>query len=254
MKVRYRNVWRKSGITWDLYGDYKHLAHAVAMSSVYDRTTGVRTYRPENIEGNHEWNAQSGIEVPLDSAKNWNVEFRGAYNFLHSRDLNSDAAHPTALPSVVRNHTWAGSAELSNWGEKWGGSLYISADWRRAYSDRPGFTPISLRSYSAGFHAYFPLLWKMRCYSDLRIQRQEGFADASLNRTTFQSNLIVRKSFLKDRLTFSLHVEDLFNSRRWDYATVDAQGRTERYARLFLPRYIMLYVSYKLRVAPTKKK
>ena len=254
MKVRYRNVWRKSGITWDLYGDYKHLAHAVAMSSVYDRTTGVRTYRPENIEGNHEWNAQSGFEMPLDSAKNWEFGVRANYQFLHSRDLNSDAAHLTALPSVVRNHTWAGSAELSNWGEKWGGGLYISADWRKAYSDRPGFTPISLRSYSTGFHIYFPLLWKMRCSSDLRIQRQEGFADASLNRTTFESNLIVRKSFLKDRLTFSLHVEDLFNSRRWDYATVDAQGRTERYARLFLPRYIMLYVSYKLRVAPTKKK
>lgn len=254
LKATYRNVWRKSGILWNFYGDYKQLSHAIAMGSVYDRSTGVRTYRPENIEGNYEWNGMSGLQLALDSAKNWDFELRVNYNYLHSRDLNSDAAHLSAQPSTVRNHTWAAGASLSNWGEKFGGYADLSAEWRRAYSSRPGFLPISLREYGFSAYVYFPLPGKVQCQPNVYVYRKEGFTDASLNRTIFQADLTLRKSFFKDRLSLALNVKDVFNSRSWDRAIVDAQGRTETYTRLFLPRHVMLYVGYKFRVAPTKKK
>ena len=74
-----RQTWQHAANTWyqwsrpgtqhlvGLNAAYGITQNAVTMGYVYDRTTGGRTYRPENVNGN--WYASGGMNfsTPLDS-------------------------------------------------------------------------------------------------------------------------------------------------------------------------------------------
>lgn len=239
-----RNRTTSHRFQYEVHFDYERYDHAVAMGSIYDRRTGVRTYRPENVEGNQRYVAGASSTFSL-----WghSITLQAESSQNHSVDLNAI----TAMDSAERSHidTREHSLELSTMKQKdlWYVYASLGSMWKRAVGTRPDFTPIAVQHYNASLYCgRQKVLWGVSVSNNLYVVLPQGYSDPSLNRLSVNWGLSLSKSFLNDRLNVRLSGKDLLRMRNNNYVQLDAQGRTEYVNLLFQPSHILLSVGYRL--------
>ena len=108
MQLGYRRVSKRNHLYASANYHYTH--NALAMSSLFDPQTGVKTYKPCNINGN--WNSGFSLifSTPLDKKKQLNITIGPSFRYTHSVDLTGTT---TLQRSTVGTTRLAPKAELS---------------------------------------------------------------------------------------------------------------------------------------------
>ena len=231
-----------------IYITYRKYKNLIAQSAEYDMTSGVTTYRPVNVNGNWDINADLGHYAQLGATNKWSLEtgIKALYhNAVDMIDLDL---------STVRNFNLGGKAKLTY---KIMDGMEITAngnaEWRKVTSPMEGFNPISAVDFDYGlvFRAA-KLPWNISVTTDLMMHSRRGYSDSRLNTNDLVWNARVAKSILQGNLTFALDGFDILGQLSNVRLTMNSQGRTEaRYNTL--PRYAMLHVIYRLNIQPKKK-
>ena len=220
---------------------------------IYNKETGVRTVTPDNVDGNWNMNAGSGIDFPLTKNDKWRVKENANYSYNHSVDLNGTNETLVATRSVVRTHnvtedlslTWRPTDKME-FGA--GGKL----TYQHSTSDREYFTNIDAFTFQYGVTGQIDLPWNMQVGTDLTMYSRRGYSEASMNTNELVWNARVSKRLPKQNLTILFDGFDLLgnlsNVRRY----VNAQGRTEAFYNV-IPSYGLLHVIYRFNKEPKKK-
>ena len=79
-----------------------------------------------------------------------------------------------------------------------------------------------------------------------------GYGSKELNKDDFVLNASVSQPFFKGKLIARLEAFDLLHELSSTQYVVNAQGRTETWNR-FLPRYVMLHLTYHWNRNPKKR-
>jgi hypothetical protein len=82
----WRDKWGKT--LFNMNANATITEHAVASGFIYDRETGVRTVRPENVNGNWQMSVSSDVDFPLDKNDRWRIKEGVSYNHQNSVDLS----------------------------------------------------------------------------------------------------------------------------------------------------------------------
>lgn len=225
--------------------------NAVATAQIYNAATGVRTFRPENVNGNYNVNVTSSFYTPLDHNRRFSLDL-GFYNYFYRNvDLMATDSPLPQRSTVYTNYlTVPLSIEYSY------KNLYLGVKgqvaWHSARSKRVNFEEIDGINIDAGIYGSIALPWGIQFSTDFNYYTRRGYDNAVMNTDNYVWNAQLSKSILHGNLTFALVAYDIFGDiSRLDYS-VNTQGVTETWHNV-IPSYGMLRVIYKLNKQPKKK-
>lgn len=229
--------------------------NAIASSRIYDRTTGVTTATPDNVNGNWTFNSNVGVDVPLDKGEKWRVKENLSYNYNHSVDLNGETAllEGKSTRSVVRSNYLNESLSLTfRPSSKMEFTAKGDMNYQHSTSERQNFTTINAYDFNYGFGAQIELPWKMQFSTDLTMYSRRGYSDSSMNTNELVWNARLTKRMLKGSLLLHLDAFDLLNNLSNVRRSINAQGKTETFYNV-IPSYCLVHLAWKFNKNPKKQ-
>ena len=259
-----RQTWQHTANTWyqwsrpgtqhlvGLNAAYGITQNAVTMGYVYDRTTGARTYRPENVNGN--WYASGGMNfsTPLDKPRRLTLSGSTSASFNQNVDFIGIEGEYAARRSTVHNLYLTQGLRLDYRINKYQFGAKANGTWTHATSRREDFRTINAADFSYGVTAKLDLPADFQLSTDLTVYSRRGYEDPEMNTTDVVWNARLAKRFLKGKLSVMIDGFDLLGQLSTIRRTLNGQGRTETWYNT-IPRYAMLHAIYRLNVLPKKK-
>lgn len=225
--------------------------NSVATAQSYDAETGVRTYRPENVNGNWDVEASGRFYTPIGK-KGFSITPSFINHYYHSVDLvGGNAKVPTR--SVVNTNYLGFPVDLNYSKGKLRVGISGSVGYNHASSAREGFVDINAIDMKAGINGQAVLPLDFRLATDFTYYARRGYSNNSMNTDDFVWNAQLSKSILRGNLTFALIGYDILGQLSNISYSVDAQGAVETW-RNVIPSYGMLRVIYKLNKQPKKRR
>lgn len=233
---------------------YSQTDNAIGMARTYNRTSGVTTWQPMNIDGNRKVDAEVYFYtrlVPDDDV--FMLSNRLSPSFNRNVDFSSDNAELRRLSvnnwCIDDDFRFTYSLNSRN-----RFSAKMKLKWNRLVSLDGVFKPFGYLDVNYGVSADTQLPHNFAISTDLMAYTRTGYADATMNRTDFLWNLSVSKSFGKDKAwTVKAIGFDILRQLPTVVRTINAQGRSElRYNSQ--PAYAMLTLAYRLSIQPRKSR
>ena len=242
--LRYNDYFMARQQMINANANFSTTSNSIANKVSYDPTTGGRTSRPENSNGN--WNAGANIM--------WNSAIDSLGLFSYSISLNDNYNHRVSYldqnRQAVKNAT-----NSNNIGSRLG--LTYRNDWLEVALDgqvnyqhsRNELQPsanLDTWQFTYGGQFLVRLPWDFEVSMNLHERSRRGYNDASMNTNELLWNGQISKPFLKSKsLIVALNFYDLLgqqsNYERW----VNATGRSDtRYNSI--NSYAMLHIRYRL--------
>jgi len=248
MFVRYNDKWRKLLYNIGVNGNISQ--NSIASSLIYDKTTGVSTVTPTNINGN--WNAgvNAGVETTLGK---FTLRDSGGYNYNHSVDISGTDATLGAIRSVVLSSSVYERLEATyEPTDKIELAVKGDFNYRHSDSEREGFQTINSYDFNYGARATVDLPLNFQISTDITMYSRRGYSDKTMNTNELVWNARITKRFMHGNLLVQLDGFDILGNLSNVQRTVNAQGFTETFYNV-IPSYCLLHVGWKLNKKPKKK-
>lgn len=225
--------------------------NAVATAQTYDAATGVRTFRPENVNGNYTINGNCSFHTPLGRQRRFSLNVSFYDLFYRNVDLQSTDSPVSMRSTVYTNYmTVPLSVDFNYKKLRVGAKCQVA--WNSAWSQRENFEDISGVHVDAGIYGNVQLPWGFQLATDLNYYTRRGYDNAVMNTDDFVWNAQLSKSILHGSLTFALVGYDILGDVSNLSYSVNTQGVVETW-RNVIPRYGMFRVIYKLNKQPKKR-
>lgn len=227
------------------------LHNAVATAQTYDAATGIRTFRPENVNGNYNMSASGSFHTPLDRRRYFSLNLSLDNSFYRSVDLLGTDSPAHTRSTVYTNYLSVPLNVEFNYKKMRIGAKGKVA-WHTARSQRVNFQNISGTNIDAGIYGNVRLPWDFQLATDISWYTRHGFNNAVMNTDNLVWNAQLSKSILHGNLTFALVGYDILGDLSNLSYSVNTQGVTETWHNV-IPRYGMLRIICKLNKEPKKK-
>ena len=230
-----------------LTANFSSTDNAIANGFVFNRNSGITTYKPQNVDGN--WNLNVPISYNRDLDKNGNLTMKYSFtgNYRHSVDLVN------MEESKVNTATYGNKLQLDyNLSAKVKLGVNFKSNTSHITSDRADFHTINATDFNYGINSMMDLPWHIQLSTDLTMYSHRGYTDRAMNTNDMIWNARLTTSTLKGRLLFALDGFDMLGQLSNRRYSVDSQGRTETWTNS-IPRYVMLHVMFKFNKNPKNK-
>lgn len=233
---------------------YQTHRNAVAKGYVYNPETGVRTWRPYNVNGNWNGTLQYRLTLPLDKARRVMLTSTTEASGQHSVRMVGASTLPQAEASRATIDNRSMEQELRLTWKLGDHRLTWKADglMRRVDSSRPDFGAFNAYDLTLGASALIQLPLKMQLSTDFTAYSRWGYTADEMNGTDLVWNARLTYPLAKGRLLLALDGFDILGQLSNVTRTVNAQSRTETRTNT-LPRYALLHAIWRFNKQPKKK-
>lgn len=224
------------------FANFSTTRNSISNRVYYEPLTGVRTTRPENINGN--WNANWGgmFNTAIDSAGVWNVNTFTMLNYNNYVGyLNADKNTTRTLNLTERLQ--------GSFRKDW---IEVALDGSVSFMNTKNLLQSQNNqktwqfSYGGSLNLYAP--WGSSLSTDMHNQSRRGYSDSSMNTNELVWNAQISQSFLKGKpLTVSLQFYDILRQQSNYSRTVNAMQRSDTEYNS-INSYAMLHVTYRLNI------
>ena len=225
--------------------------NAVANGFTYNPTTGVYTYKPQNVKGN--WYGNIGLydTFPLDNKNNFTLVNAIVYSYNHNVDFTGVTGQTESMLSKVNNHWLEDNLSLNYQKGGLTCSLVGEMKWRYANSRRENFSTIRTSDFNYGIIGSYKFNFGLETGMDLKMFSRRGYSDPLINANDLICNVYISKSFLKGKLAAKLEGYDIFHQLKSISYEINGQGKTETRFNA-IPNYLMLHLIYKMNISGKK--
>jgi hypothetical protein len=229
---------------------FNQINHAVAYGFVFDKTNGVTTTKPVNVDGNWIVNANMGYTRTIDSDNHITIDNKFGTDYNHCVDMSRISGENESVKSIVRNLSLNDILKFDyRLNDKLQFGINAKGQYSHVTSARKGFTIINAGDFSYGFSTIIELPWHLQFSTDINDFCHRGYSDKAMNTNELIWNTRLTKNLLKGKLMISLDGFDLLGNLSNRQYVLNSQGRTENYTNV-IPRYAMLRVSYRFNKNP----
>ena len=225
--------------------------NAVANGFTYNPTTGVYTYKPQNVKGN--WYGNIGLydTFPLDNKNNFTLVNAIVYSYNHNVDFTGMTGQAESILSKVNNHWLEDNLSLNYQKGGLTCSLVGEMKWRYANSRRENFSTIRTLDFNYGMLGSYKFKFGLETGMDFKMFSRRGYSDPLINANDLICNVYISKSFLKGKLAAKLEGYDIFHQLKSISYEINGQGKTEiRFNAI--PNYLMFHLIYKMNISGKK--
>ena len=221
-------------------------SNSISNAVSYDEETGVRTVRPENINGN--WNARGNFmfNTGFGPEKTWtfstftNLGYTNAVGYVTNDNINQKST--TRSLNVGEN---LNLAYRTSWFDV---GLRGNVNYQHARNSLQTNANQDTWNFSYGLNGNVNLPWNMSISTDIRMNSRRGYSDNSMNTNELIWNAQIAQSFLKDNTaTISLQFYDILQKQSNISRTINAQLRQDTWTNA-INSYCMLHFIYRLNI------
>lgn len=249
----YSRMLPKSQVLYGFEADCKFSTNAIAMGYTYDTQTGVRTFRPNNVNGNWQGNLVLAFFAPVNKKKNLMLKALVGPNYKRNVDLIGENGED-ATRSVVKTIGFSENIELSYQLNSLTSFTFKSnCNFGHTTGSRRGFEPFSATDLRNGLIAQIQLPWKFQLGTDFTVYSRRGYADKEMNTDDFVWNARLSRPFLKGKVVAMVDGFDILGQLSNVTRVMNAQAITETYSNV-IPRYLMFHVVYKFTKSPKRNR
>lgn len=251
LQVRYNSnkLWTSHLLNIFTNLGWRHNINDVVMSYDYDRATGVRTFRPANVNGNHNINYQLGGNLYLDRARKWWI-----YNSLNLgagrlTDLMSTDGFNTFDKKII--NTFSISDNMGIEYDFRGHTIGANAGINRQHSSstKQDFTPFDITTFKYGGKCRFVLPYKIELSSDLTMYSNRGYDYHEMNTNQLVWNGRISKPIMKGNLIMAIDGYDILGNVKSISYMINGDNRTETWVNN-IPSYVMLSLRWNFTKKP----
>ena len=226
----------------------------------YDMTTGVRTYRPENI-GSGNWRLGSSFNWSraLGKKKFWHIDNGLRLNYNKSTGLalttGSTSGELSRVGTFTVNYIPAIRFQKKDLSVSLKGDVSYRNIHRNVGGDLQSPTvkqPTDVWDIAYGINGNYKLPWDITFDTDLTMHSRRGYTDAEMNDNRLYWDASLTKSFHQGKWLVKLRGYDLLGQVSNLRYNINAQGRTETWTNA-MRRYALLTVSYRFSQKPKKE-
>ena len=248
-----RRADREKQTTHSFYFRWTYWQNYVTNGYVYNPETGVRTWRPYNVNGNWSINTYYQLSLPLDKKRRLGLTSTTRPVYWHNVSMIGTSTDETATPDRygIRNFSLSESLRLVY---KLGDhrlTLNGDARLRNVTSPMQGFDNFTAQDYTYGASALIKLPLKIELSTDFTAYTRRGYTADEMNGTDLVWNARLTCPLMKGRLLMALDGFDLLGQLSNVTRTINAQSRAESYTNT-LPRYALFHVIYRFTKKPKK--
>ena len=228
--------------------NFRTTSNSISNKVTYDDNTGVRTTRPENINGN--WSTQGFLvyNASIDSTGYFNLNtytnlsYQNSVGYVFLNQTMETRKSKTKTFGVMER---IGLSYRDQWIEiEPNGSL----NYNRSRNSIQSSSNLDTWTFSYGLSANVTLPFGLRLASDISMNSRRGFDDKSLNTNELIWNAQISQSFLRgNALTVSLQFYDILNQQSNLTRTINETMRSNTEYNS-IHQYAMLHVIYRLNV------
>lgn len=229
--------------------NYALVRHALAQGFLYDTATGIRTTRPDNVNGN--WNINGKTDLSRSFLKNDVLSFEShtSYGYLHSVDLTGTTRiERSIVHNVYTNEEISMKYKFGKNNIGFKGKL----NWTNLSSKRDNFQTQNLWDFNYGLTALLNLPWELQFSTDITMFSHRGYDEHLMNRNDIVWNARLTRVFFNGKLTCFIDGFDILGQLSNIQRYVNAQGRTETRYNV-QPRYAMIHFIYRFAKQPKEK-
>lgn len=238
---------------WNASVKYNKTDNDIAYATLYDMRTGISTLMPVSVNGNWRMEGQTGLSLPLDSARRWTIGNQLSVRYDHNVDMTTTEKDVASMRSVVNNWQLEDEVKLNfRPNDRMEFALLAGGTYYFIHSRRNGFNNVHAGDYKVGLTTEFQLPWSIAFGSDMTLYARRGYYESMMNTTDWVWNAHLSRSLMKGALVVKLTGFDLLHQLTNTRYEMNAQGRTEVWYNS-LPRYMMLSLAWKFN-ASTKRK
>lgn len=213
----------------------------------YDTATGVKTTRPENINGNWNANGGFGFNTPLDKGKY--VTLNSFTDIRYSNQVSYlDPTQYEEEKSTTKGLTLSEMLSLSYRNDWFEASVNGRINYSHNENNVLANSRLNTYNFSYGTELNIKAPWGTNLTTDLSMSSRRGYSQSSMNTNELIWNAQLSQSFLKgDALTVALEWNDILQERSNISRTINAMMSSDsRYNAIY--SYGMLRVIYKLNI------
>ncbi len=248
----FRLTYRKDSKKYQTYRLYATVwRNALSYGYGYDSSTGVKTGRMYNVNGNYMLGGSQYFSFSFGSMQQFDFENTTTLDYRRSVDLVSENSFQP-VKNRVDNVLFSENVVLSY---KFGGNkITLNGNGRLSHftSRQTNFKSFTAKDLHYGIRGDFSLPAGFGLSTDFTVYTRRGYSDNSLNKTNLVWNARATYTTLKGQLTFMVDGFDILHNLNNVFYSVNAQARIETYTNV-LPRYVMFHVQLKFHKAPKKK-
>ena len=232
---------------FSLSGNINFTAQNHAMSSAvhYDAETGVRTIRPQNVDGNHTMQLRLNSNIKLDKKGYFTLapQVGVRYNRMHSLVSLDNISSLESATDVVNSNVSIKATYLK---DKTNVNILAGYSWEQLHNSMQSNINDTHYSLWVGSYQQVELPLSILLISDIRAQWYRGYEFSQMNYCDYVWDISLKRSFFKDnRLTVTLEWYDVFNSKNNSrYRINDYYVNYYRYYKV--DSYVMLGLKYNL--------
>lgn len=247
----YSHMLPQKQVMLGIQARYKVSTNEISMGYTYDKSTGVRTFRPDNVNGNWQGGFQLACRTPVNKKKTLVLTTILEPEYRHHVDLVGLDGN-SASRSVVENMGLSERIDLQWRLGKSSLALKSTGTWGRTTSSRVGFESFNALDLSNGVVAQVSLPWKLQLGTDVTLYSRRGYASREMNTDDLVWNARLSRSFFKGNVLLVVDGFDILGQLSNVTRVMNAQAITETYSNV-IPRYVMFHAVYKFRKMPKKK-
>ena len=233
--------------------DFSTTNNAISNSVTYNESTGGLLSRPENINGNWNFNSAFMINTPIDSAGRWSVNSFTDLNYAHNVGYVSFSRLASSQKNTTRDMVLGerlSGSYRNDWLEV---ELNGALNYRYTRSKLQSAVNLDTWQYSYGANISLTAPWGTSLSTSLNMNSRRGYNDKSLNTNELIWNAQISHGFLKGKsLVVMLQFYDLLQRQGNISRSITASMRSDiEYNSI--NSYAMLHINYKLNLFGTKE-
>jgi len=230
----YNNYIPERQMGWNLGAGFNQTNNSISTATTYDTETGVRTTRPENINGNWSSWLWAGFNTALGKQKYWNFSNNVNLNYNNSVGYMQQTGSLSSVKSTTKRLSVGDNIRLNyryDWGESgYGIDFGINGGFDYSHARNDIQTSANLDTWSFNYGGNFMLntAWGMTFSTDLTEQSRRGYADESMNTNELIWNLQLQQGFFRDKsLNVTLEWYDVLGQRSNISRSISATQRRD---------------------------
>lgn len=245
----YNPEYQRGYWAW-LYGNIT--LNSIANKTTYDKTTGVQTTIPMNIDGN--WNIGGGVgmNTALGAKKRFNIGGGIGTNYQHNvgfyNNVDTGGSDDVDIKSITKNLQLNGNLNTSYRVDLFSIELRGDLTWAHMSNNVNEANNQSTYNFSYGMNTEWNLPWNMQVATDIFMNSRRGYSQKEMNTNELIWNASISQSFLKgNALTIKAEVFDILKQQSNISRTVSAFMRSDSRTNAIY-QYGMLSVIYRFSV------
>ena len=253
LRVFYNNYIVEKQQGWMVSANYSQTSNSISNAMHYDETTGVRTTRPENINGNWDargdfmFNTAFGPDKSFNMSTFTNVNYTNSVGYVSTNE--DEQSHKNTTKTLGIGEFLRGSYR-NDWlevGIKGGLNYQHSRNKLQSNADMDTYT------FNYGGNVQVSLPWNMQIASDFGMNSRRGYADKAMNTDEFIWNAQIAQNFLKgNAATLSFQIYDILHQQSNVSRTINAQMRSDSWNNA-INSYCMVHFIYRLNLFGGKR-